>query len=1051
MIDFVNLHLHDDNSLLDSCTKFNEYVDLAVKYEQKAIACTNHGRIINWTDKKRYCDSVGIKYIHGCEVYLTAKEYFEVDGAQRKVKDNYHTILLARNNEGIKELNSLVSISSTSSHMYYKPRITFDEFLGISDNIISLSACLAGVLSRIDREIKYLSESESELDIQRLSVLIDYRDKLFDKYDYYEVQPHNTDEQIMLNRVLSKEAKARGKKLVATNDVHSLNQYKAECRKILMAGKEITFGEDEYDFDLTFKSGDEMKELLHNQFVLSDEEIDNAIENSVEIANNIELYELDTSIKYPKISDNDEEVFINKVREKLDYKIKNGIIREDEIEQVRNNLNEEYKVFKQVNMITFMLSMSDLICWCKDNGIPVGPARGSVGGSTTAYILDIIDMNPVRWNTIFSRFCNEFRVEIGDIDVDIPGNQRDAVFNHCIETFGKDKTAFVLAIGTVVDKGTIDLIGKALKYDLNEVKEIKKKYEENPEKTRSKYKDIFKYFDGIVNTCISQSRHPAGIVISPITLDDNYGTLVDSDGNRVLQLDMEAVHEVGLAKYDILGLRTVDTIYETYKLIGKPYPKSHEIDWDDQKVWEDMLRSPFGIFQMESPFAFQMINEFKPHSIFDMSLVTAMIRPSGASYRDGLIKKQVHKNPSEEIDELLKNNYGYLVYQEDVIAFLQNVCGLSGGEADNVRRAIGRKDLDRLEKAMPSILEGYCNNSKKPREVAEQEAKEFLKVIEDASSYMFGYNHSIAYCLLGYMCAYLRYYYPLEFITASFNTIESEKDIADCTELAKQMKISIYPPQFRYSRSNYYMDKEHNAVYKGIASIKFLSPDTAEYLFGLRDEKYSGFIDFLSRLDASHINSRQIEILIKLDFFKEFGNSKFLLNAYHFYSKFGSSKMISKDKFGDANIIESIFKRHSRETAKKYVDLDMDAILSEVEEYLKMIHSEDFPIIDKIKWQNEFVGYIDFRTNEEEDRTKLLILYIRKLVSKKTGKVWAYSFETISIGSGKKSEVLVYPNVYEKNPVVEKSVIKVSPYALTSKEFNGRKSWYLNKYEQIVM
>lgn len=243
MIDFVNLHLHDDNSLLDSCTKFNEYVDLAVKYEQKAIACTNHGRIINWTDKKRYCDSVGIKYIHGCEVYLTAKEYFNIDDSQRKVKDNYHTILLAKNNDGIKELNSLVSMSSTPSHTYYKPRITFDEFLGISDNIISLSACLAGVLSRIDREIKYLSESESELDIQRLSVLIDYREKLFDKYDYYEVQPHNTDEQIVLNRVLSKEAKARGKKLVATNDVHSLNQYKAECRKILMAGKEITFGE----------------------------------------------------------------------------------------------------------------------------------------------------------------------------------------------------------------------------------------------------------------------------------------------------------------------------------------------------------------------------------------------------------------------------------------------------------------------------------------------------------------------------------------------------------------------------------------------------------------------------------------------------------------------------------------------------------------------------------------------------------------------------------------------------------------------------------------
>lgn len=301
------------------------------------------------------------------------------------------------------------------------------------------------------------------------------------------------------------------------------------------------------------------------------------------------------------------------------------------------------------------------------------------------------------------------------------------------------------------------------------------------------------------------------------------------------------------------------------------------------------------------------------------------------------------------------------------------------------------------------------------------------------------------------MCAYLRYYYPLEFITASFNTIESEKDIADCTELAKQTRISIYPPQFRYSRSNYYMDKEHNAVYKGIASIKFLSPDTAEYLFSLRDEKYNGFIDFLSRLDTKHINSRQVEILIKLDFFKEFGNSKFLLNAYRFYNTFGMSKTISKEKFGDANTIESIFKRHSRETAKKYVDLDMKSILEEVEEYLKVIHSEDFQIIDKIRWQNEFVGYIDFRTNEEEDRTKLLLLDVRPLKSKKTGKIWAYSFETISIGSGKKSEVLVYPNIYEKNPVVRENVIKVNPYAISSREFNGRKSWYLSKYEQIIM
>ena len=231
--------------------------------------------------------------------------------------------------------------------------------------------------------------------------------------------------------------------------------------------------------------------------------------------------------------------------------------------------------------------------------------------------------------------------------------------------------------------------------------------------------------------------------------------------------------DISLVKYDVLGLKNIGIIKDACKYANIPYPKTNEINWNDQKVWNDILRCPEGIFQFEGAFAFQMLCEFKPKSIFDMSLVTAALRPSGTSYRNRLMKKEFHKNPSEIIDNMLADNYGYLIYQEDTIKFLKDICGLSGSEADNIRRAIGRKQKERLDAAMPSILEGYCKMSPQPREIAESEAKEFLQIIEDSASYQFGYNHSIAYCMVGYLCAYLRYYYTPYFITSYLKTVFS--------------------------------------------------------------------------------------------------------------------------------------------------------------------------------------------------------------------------------------------------------------------------------------
>ena len=723
-------HCHSELSLLDSCTKYQEYVDLAVKNGSRTLSISEHGKPLNWTEKWNACKKAGIRYIHSVEIYLT-------ESLDEKVRDNYHTVLMARNMDGVKELNALVSLSCDKDHFYYTNRLTFDEFLGMSSNIISTSACLASPLNKLpESHPRYI--------------------ELANKYDFFEVQAHNHPEQIAFNKRLAALSKRLGKPLIAGTDTHSSSKYKAECRAVLLSAKHKSYG-DEDAFDLTYKTYDELVDMFRQQGALTEEEYMTAIENTNLLYDMTEDIELDTTIKYPILygsREADSQKFTETVERMFKEKLESGVIPANQADAFRKAIDEELRVFRKLKMDGFMLSMSELICWCKEHGMAIGTARGSVGGSRVAYVTDIIDLNPETWHTVFSRFCNEDRVEIGDIDIDCVESDRPAIFAHITDRFGKDKTARVASFGTIKDKGLIDDVGRHLAkkwkethpnvddsrnpWSLEMVKKIKSEFDSNEERTKKKYPELFYYYDGLKDTKVSQSVHPAGMVISPITLLDNFGVF-DKDGENCLMLDMDNIHDfTGLAKYDFLILKTVQVIRDTCRYLEKPYPKTHEIDWYDSEVWADMIRNPSGIFQFEGGFAFDSLRRFVPKSIFDMSIVTACIRPSGSSYRDDLLARKVHKNPSEIIDELLKDNLGYLIYQEDTIKFLQEVCGLSGSEADNIRRAIGRKQKDRLDKAMPSILEGYCNKSPKPRAEAEQEAKEFLQVIEDSASYQFG-------------------------------------------------------------------------------------------------------------------------------------------------------------------------------------------------------------------------------------------------------------------------------------------------------------------------
>ena len=1071
--------------MLDSCTKFEDYIDAAVKNGMRAIAITEHGKPLGWVYKKMYCDSHNIKFIHGVEIYLT-------ETLENRVRDNYHTILLAKNWDGVLELNKLITLSCTPDHLYYTNRITFDEFLAISDNIISISACLASPLNKLPRD------HPRYMDLAR-------------KYDFFEIQAHKHPNQIKYNQELYSLATALGKPLIAGTDTHSISKYKAECRSILMKAKHKSYG-DEDAFDLVFKTYDELKDAFREQDAILESIYIQAIENTNQLYDLVEDFELDRSIKYPILygsREADSEKFSETIERKFREKIDSGIIPHEQITAFRSAIDEELRVFRKLQMDGFMLSMSELISWCKEQGYAIGTARGSVGGSRIAYVTDIIDLNPETWHTVFSRFCNEDRTEIGDIDIDCVESDRPAIFQHIINRFGKRKTARVASFGTIQDKGVVDEVVRAFQFIWNDEnlldekslkteisvakdrgvpdsvieplkrelkrrrdfnkekakenpwtiafsKEVKKALDSNPTAAKRKYADVLYYFDGLLDVKISQSVHPAGIVISPITLDDNYGVF-DKDDDNCLMIDMEELHEVGAAKYDFLVLKTVQVIRDTCRYLGREYPKTHEIDWNDELVWEDMIRRPGAIFQFEGAFAFESLRRFKPQSIFDMSLVTACIRPSGASYRNDLLEHKSHHNPSEIIDELLKDNNGYLVYQEDVIKFLQQICGMSGSEADNTRRAIGRKDEERLKKALPHILEGYCNSSPQSREVAEREAKEFLQIIEDASSYMFGYNHSIAYCLLGYICAYFRYYHPLAFIAAFLNNAANDDDIANGTELAREYGIKIVAPRFRHAKSEYIPNFDNNTVSKGMSSIKFMSGDAANALYDLRGNQYKNFAWLLRDIaNSSIVDSRQLDILMKVDFFSEFGNISELsriVDVFDFF-KGGAANTIKREKI-DGTWKEECIKPYVSCTGangnklKSYKILDGMGAIDACSAKILRAGLQDISFRVKIENQKEYLGYIDIATETEEDRRKLLVLDDpRPLISQRTGKPWAYAINARSLGSGKQERLTVKASLFNRDPIRKMDLLYAPNRGDITK--NQRGFWDLNHYTKII-
>ena len=967
MKNYVITHLHSIYSVGDSTTDPQIYVDKAKELGMKAIAFTEHGNVYNFIKKKQMCDKAGIKFIMGVETYLTKTH-------DEKIKDNYHTILIAKNKSGIEELLNAITIATDKEHTYYKPRLSFEEFCNLSDNIITTSACLGSPLANLDENDEWY-------------------EKLIKRYDYLEIQPHAIDRQIRYNKKLFELSQKYDKPLISGSDTHEIDAYKQECRAIWLIGK--GYDDDVREFDLTFKSYDELIDMYKKQNALPDEIWLDAIENTNRLADSVDDFELDYSFKYPDIYSNPYDEMFKKAYDELNRQIENGILADNMFDVYSNRIDEELQVFDKQGMCSFILFMSQLLVWCREQNIPIGFGRGSVTGSLVCYLLKITDVDAIEWKTNFARFVNDGRISLGDIDTDVSPDDRAKVYAYIRNQFTDEKSAYITTFQKLKVNRIIDDVGRALNMPEYEKAKIKKGYNdlelkmkaiqkefENDKITQkefdakeleiekeideymSQFKDVFQYYKGLSGAISAVGIHACGMIGSPINLISSIGLYKNEKKDCwVSQCDMKNVDSVNYVKYDILSLKTLQVVRDAFKMAGRKYPSSYEINWKDEKVFEDMITSPVGLFQMESQSSFEYLKKLKPKSVEDISFVNAIIRPSCASFRDNAIQKILNKNPTKEIDELLSSTYGYLIYQEQIIEFLQKICGFTASEADTIRRAIGKKDKALLDMWLPKVEEGYVKNSSKTKEEATKDFHTFYIILQQASDYGFSRNHSIAYSMMTYLTAYVRYYYPKEFICAYMNNATDESDTTNAIILSRLKSIDIMPAKYGYSIGDDVV--RDNKIYKGVKNVLNVSGLVGDNLYEhSKENEHKSFTEALDGImELPSTNKTNIETLIKIDYFEEFGKAKKLLKLFQIYQDMQGRKQMNKDSkvLQDRPGIKKLIIRKLKDNADGYsctpkmYKIDWRDIVETVE---CMLPNEDFTTKERIENQLSYLHYI---------------------------------------------------------------------------------------------
>lgn len=1078
---YVVYHLHSDLSNgvtnIDSVTKYNEYIDYAKSLGMKAMAFSEHGSVLEWVHKKNAIEKAGMKYIHAEEFYVT-KELYQypddtelcesllgtypeeaqkeieefLEGNKFQVRDNYHCVLIAKNYEGVKEINALSSKAfARDGHFYYQPRISFEELINTSDNILITTACIGGILA----------SGTPDIQEEFLNFLVKNKDRC-----YLEIQHHCDDMQIKYNQYLAKISTQYGIPLIAGTDTHSLNDEHMRGRAIMQRSKDVKF-DSESAWDMTFKSYDELIAAYEKQFAIAKDVYLKAIEETNRMADRIEEFYLDYSYKYPKLYEDS----LAEIKKKIVSGIKwRGIDKKKNYKEYQDRIVYELKTYIHNNALDFMLLEEDYKTELRKDGVKYGYSRGSVSGSLIAYLLGITEVDPIRFNLNFERFMNEERVSLADIDSDWFKEDRWKVREYL---FNREKLycCNIITFNTVKMKGAIKDVGRALGMTPQEtqalsnlVQEDENKHEFVEEKYRLQYQELFEYVDIVVGTITSLGRHAAGLVVSPYPVEDVFGTLyISSDEKPISQINMKEIDSLNFVKLDVLGLDCVGLIYKTCEAAGIPFLTPDNLDFNDEEVWEDIAKDTTLIFQFESDFAgsylrdilrpqvIKKIKEKNPNlSYIDlMSMANGAIRPAGESYRTKLAAGIYRDNGNDALNKFLAPTLGFLVYQEQIIEFLHRFCGFTMGEADIVRRHFSKKTG--TETDIPIIKDGgYMNNidGKKSEHYikgfiktmkddygvdqvdAEQIIESFLQVIMDASNYLFSKNHADPYSFLGFACGYLRHYYPLETLTTALNIYASDDE--------KSLKIKDYviskgyeilPIQFRKSKAEYQFDKNSNSIYQGISSIKFCNEKIADELFELGKNNYANFFELLFDInEKTSVNSKQLMILTGLNFFKEFGENKYLLKLIEYFDKFAFKKQINKKKLEELGVTEFLMKKYSgKETATLFKELDNIGILCELS---RQVENKAMGIIESMKFEKEYLGSIMY-TNP-----KVSLLYYM-VTDFKTYKDTTKPYITArQIRTGKEVKTRIKQGkIFKENPFGQWSVLKINEF---SQEFKKR-------------
>ena len=1038
-MNFAHLHVHTEYSLLDGSNKIKEYVNRVKELGMTAAAITDHGVMFGVIEFYRAARAAGINPVLGCEVYVAPGSRFDKEAVGRDEDRYYHLVLLAENNTGYSNLMKIVSRGFTEGY-YYKPRVDYEVLEQYHEGIIALSACLAGEVQKNLLRGLYDEGRKAALRYE----------KIFGKGNFFlELQDHGIPEQSIVNQQLLRLAEETGIELVATNDVHYTYAEDEKPHDILLClqtGKKLA-DEDRMRYEggqYYVKSKEEMAALF--PYALQ------ALENTQKIADRCHV-EIEFGVtKLPKFDVPDGFTsweYLNKL-------CFDGLEKRygEPGQELVDRLNYELGVIKNMGYVDYFLIVWDFIHFARENGIMVGPGRGSAAGSIVAYTLGITNIDPIRYQLLFERFLNPERVSMPDIDVDFCFERRQEVIDYVVRKYGKDQVAQIVTFGTLQARGVIrdvgrvmdlpyafvDSISKMVPKELNITldkalkmnPELKKLYDENPQV--KELIDMSKRLEGLPR---HTSMHAAGVVICQKNVDEFVPLALGADNTVITQFTMTTLEELGLLKMDFLGLRTLTVIQDAINLVEESTGERiipEELDYNDPAVME-LLGSgkTDGVFQLESAGMKSFMKELKPQSLEDIIAGISLYRPGPMDFIPQYIKGKNHPElityDCPQLEPILEPTYGCIVYQEQVMQIVRDLAGYTLGRSDLLRRAMSKKKADVMQRERQNFVYGNPEENVPgcvANGISEEIANKIYNEMIDFAKYAFNKSHAAAYAVVAYQTAYLKYYHPVEYMAALMTSvIDNPGKVAEYIYSCRQMGIKILPPDINRGVGNFSVDNGN--IRYGLAAIKSIGRPVIESIIEerkLRGE-FKNLKDFIERLSNKEVNKRTVENFIKSGAFDSLkGTRKQLMMIYiRVMDQVNQEKKYSMT--GQMSLFDIVDEEQKKEfeiTLPDVGEYQKETLLAFEKEVLG-VYLSGHPLEEyEEKWRNNISATTqDFQLDEETGVTKvrdgakeIIGGMITSKTIKYTKKNQTMAFITIEDLMGT-VEVVIFPRDYEKN------------------------------------